>query len=134
MDRFADYEEEILDWLNNLDDDEMLIEYWNHYSVNCCLELDIYPMSDLEFEIDGMSKLEIIDEFTKSDHFDIFEDWFYQDIHGFHSFDNSTDEECPIDVYDLAHWIDCNHDDYIFEEFVHDKEYHTWLEGSDEDE
>ena len=121
MERNVDYEDEIRDWLSDQDDD-VLIDYWNHYQDQNCYEDNVYPMYDLEYHIEGMEKIDIIKEFGKAD-FDYTDDWFFIDLYGWHSFCRCSEEKCPIEISDLAHWIDCNHDDYIFEEFLGDKEF-----------
>lgn len=133
MDRNEDYEDEIREWLSDQDDD-VLIDYWNHYQDQNCYEDKIYPMYDLEMHIEGMEPIEIVKEFSGADFDCVDDNWFYLTIYGWFSFSRCCEEKCPIEISDLAHWIDCNHDDYIFEEFMADKDFDEYCkEEEDED-
>ena len=134
MDKNMDYEDEIREWLYEQDDD-VLVDYWNHYQIENCYEDEIYPMYDLQFHIEGMDKMDIIKEFAGNDKFDSTDDWFYIGIYGWSSFDKIDNKNSPFDYGDLSHYIDCNHDDYIFEEFMSDKmnEIDEFLEDDDEE-
>ena len=92
-------------------------------------------MYDLELMLEGMEKMDIVKTFAGNCEFDPTDDWFHIGIYGWSSFEKCDHKNCPIEIQELAHWIDCNHDDYIFEEFIADKTYEIerFLED-DEDE
>ena len=100
-------EEKVVDYLYDIDDSE-LIDIWNHIQIEHTTENEVYPMYDLGLTLEGMDPVEIVKEFAGTE-FDPYDDWFYIDIYGYHSFCSIMDS--PIDIQELAHTIVCDNDD-----------------------
>lgn len=100
----------IRDCLERMEDDD-IIQCWNHYQDEYRGEDHIYHMYDLPIFIEGMEPMSIVEEFAKNTKFDTSDDYFTITIWGYRSFDWVGHENCPIEISELACWIDDNEDD-----------------------
>lgn len=100
----------IRDCLERMEDDD-IIQCWNHYQDEYRGENQIYGMFDLPIFIEGMEPMSIVEEFAGNSEFNTSDDYFTITIYGYRSFDWVGHKNCPIEIRELASWIDDNEDD-----------------------
>ena len=123
----------IRDAVERLDNSD-LICVWNHYCEENYYDEVIMPMYELESYIEGMERMKIVEEFSEAEHFRTYHSWFFLDIHGWHSFDFTYEDVCPIDIDDLVRWIEDYEDDCDNDELKDVFEYITEYDDMNEED